>query len=110
MTFSTTTAVNWQVNGVPAAIQYLRAPSGPEDSTPLPVRFPASPTVTITAISQADNTKTGTATLQITPPTLVISPKAPILTFGSQQGFTATSLQQPVSPAWSITLPQHNPE
>lgn len=102
VTFSTNTAVNWQVDGVTGG-NSTYGTIGTGGLYTAPSTVPASPTVTITAISQADNTKTGSATLQITPPTLVIAPKAPTLTLGSQQGFTATSLQQPVSPAWSIT-------
>ena len=68
-----------------------------------PSSVPSSPSVTITAISEADSTKTANANVQITPPTLVISPTGVSLTAGSQQVFTATSLQQPVKPSWSVT-------
>jgi hypothetical protein len=102
VTFSTNTAVNWQVNGV-AGGNSTYGTIGTGGLYTAPSSVPSSPSVTITAISQADTTKTATATVQITPPTLVIAPTSLTLAAGSQQVFTATSLQQPVKPNWSVT-------
>ena len=102
VTFSTNTAVTWQVNGV-AGGNTTVGTIGTGGLYTAPSSLPSDPSVTITAISQADNSKTATANIQITPPTLAISPTAISLTAGSQQVFTATSLQQPVKPTWSVT-------
>ena len=99
---NTNTSVTWQVNGV-AGGNSTYGTIGTGGLYTAPSTVPANATVTITAISEADSTKTGTATLQITPPTLVISPTGVSLTAGSQQVFAATSLQQPVAPTWSVT-------
>ncbi len=99
---NTNTSVTWQVNGV-AGGNSTYGTIGTGGLYTAPSTVPANATVTITAISEADSSKTGTATLQITAPTLVISPTGVSLTAGSQQVFAATSLQQPVKPAWSVT-------
>jgi len=99
---NTNTSVTWQVNGV-AGGNSTYGTIGTGGLYTAPATVPADPTITITAISEADSTKTGTATLQITPPTLVISPTSVTLAAGSQQVFVATSLQQPVKPNWTVT-------
>ena len=102
VTFSTNTAVTWQVNGVSGGNSTVGT-IGTGGLYTAPSSVPSDPTVTITAISEADNSTSATANIQITPPTLVISPTGLSLTAGSQQVFTATSLQQPVKPSWSVT-------
>jgi hypothetical protein len=99
---NTNTNVTWQVNGVGGG-NSTYGTIGTGGLYTAPSTVPANATVTITAISEADNTKTGTATVQITPPTLVIAPTGLTLAGGSQQVFTATSLQNPVTPSWSVT-------
>ena len=102
VTFSTNTAVTWQVNGVAGGNSTVGT-IGTGGLYTAPSSVPSDSSVTITAISEADTSKSATANVQITPPTLVISPTGLSLTAGSQQVFTATSLQQPVKPAWSVT-------
>ncbi len=102
VTFSTNTAVTWQVNGVAGGNSTVGT-IGTGGLYTAPSSVPSDPTVTITAISEADTSKSATANVQITPPTLVISPTGVSLTAGSQQVFTATALQQPVKPTWSVT-------
>ncbi len=104
VTFSTNTNVTWQVNGVAGGNStYGTISTGGLYTAPNSV--PSNALVTITAISAADNTKTATATVQVTPPKIVISPSAPTLAAGSQQGFAATVLEQPVTPTWSVQCP-----
>ncbi len=102
VTFSTNTAVTWQVNGVAGGNSTVGT-IGTGGLYTAPSSVPSDPSVTITATSEADTSKSATANIQITPPTLAISPTAISLTAGSQQVFTATSLQQPVKPTWSVT-------
>ena len=73
VTFSTNTAVTWQVNGVAGGNSTVGT-IGTGGLYTAPSSVPSDPTVTITAISEADTSKSATANVQITPPTLVISP------------------------------------
>src|SRR5204862_151904 len=67
------TAVTWQVNGVTGG----NATVGTISSSGL-YTAPASPaTVTVTAVSQADTTKSASAQVTITPPTAVSAAVAP---------------------------------
>jgi len=107
VTFSTNTAVTWQVNGVTGG-NSTYGTIGTTGTYTAPSSVPAAPRVTITAISQADTTKTATASVLITPPPIVIAPTGITLAAGSQQGFTATVLQQPVTPTWTVTCESSN--
>ena len=86
------TAVTWQVNNVTGG----NATTGTISATGLftaPATVPASNPVTVKAISVADNTKSDTATVTITPApsvTVTIMPKRGGLTPGQTMTFTAT--------------------
>jgi len=92
VTGTANTAVTWQVNNVTGG----NSTTGTISTGGLytaPVTVPASP-VTVTVVSQADNTKKASATVGInTPPPVIaisISPTATSLTTGAIQQFTAT--------------------
>src|SRR5207253_1780080 len=83
------TAVTWQVNGVTGG----NATVGTISSSGL-YTAPASPaTVAVTAVSQADTTKSASAQVTITAPTAVsvtIAPTSATVAAGGTQQFTAT--------------------
>ena len=109
VTVSTNTAVTWQVNGITGGNSTV----GTISTTGLytaPAAVPNPNTVKITAVSQADTTQSASATVQITPPPLVISPAGATIAAGAQQAFTATALGGSVTPAWSIHCPSQLPD
>lgn len=92
VTNATSTAVTWEVNGLPGGnsltIGYVDA--GGLYTAPATVPNPA--TVTITAISTADTSKTATATVTVLlGANLSISPSSLNLDAGAQQTFTVLS-------------------
>src|SRR5262249_21234712 len=84
--------VTWQVNNVTGG----NSTTGTISATGLftaPTTVPASNPVTVKAISQADNTKSDTATVTITAApavTVTISPKRSAITTGQTQTFVPT--------------------
>ena len=86
------TAVNWQVNGVAGGNSTVGTiTAGGLYTGPVSVPNPAA--VTVTAVSQADNTKTGAATVTVTAApviTVTVSPSAPSVQVNGTQQFTAT--------------------
>jgi hypothetical protein len=93
---SSNQAVTWQVNGVTGGDATLGTISASGVYT-APATPPAQPSVTITAISVADPTRSGTATVHVTPAvppvSVSVAPSAATLTSGSgTQAFTATVL------------------
>jgi len=104
VTFSSNTSVTWQVNGVAGGNATVGTISTTGTYT-APSTVPSPPRVTITAVSQADSSKTSTATVLVTPPPIEISPTTVTVAAGSQQGFTATVLLQSVTPTWSVQCP-----
>jgi len=90
VTGSTNTAVTWQVNGATGG----DAINGTVSTTGLytaPSVLPSNTTVAVTAIAQADTTKTAAATVTLTAPAVIItiSPPNATLAAGAQQQFTA---------------------
>ena len=90
VTGSTNTAVTWQVNGTTGG----DAINGTISTTGLytaPSVLPSNTTITITAIAQADTTKTAPATVTLSAPavTITLSPLSATLAAGAQQQFTA---------------------
>ena len=89
---TTNTAVTWQVNGVTGG----NATTGTISAAGLftaPLTVPNPVAVTVKAISQADNTKSDTATVTITPAPVVavtVSPKTPSVQVTLTQQFMAT--------------------
>ncbi len=89
---SANTAVNWQVNGVAGGNSTV----GTITSTGLytgPVSVPNPATVTVSAVSQADNAKVGNAQVTVTAApaiTVTVSPSAPSVQVNATQQFTAT--------------------
>ena len=85
------TAVTWQVNGVTGGSTTLGTISASGLYT-APLAMPASSSVTITAIAQADTTKSASAIITLTqPPTSVsIAPLTATVQLGLTQTFTAT--------------------
>ena len=101
VTFSTNTAVTWQVNGVTGG----NATVGTITTAGLytaPASLPNPNSVTVTVVAQADPTQTVSATVTINPPSLVISPTGLTLAAGAQQAFTATVNGASVTPVWSL--------
>lgn len=83
--------VTWQVNGTTGGDAVV----GTITTTGLytaPTTLPNPANVTVTAVSQADTTKTAMATVTLTQPTITvtISPTAATLAAGTTQQFTAT--------------------
>jgi uncharacterized protein YjdB len=79
---TTNTGVTWSLSG-PGNVSTSGLYTAPTTLT-----TPAS--VTVTATSQADNTKSGTATITIPAVTVAISPSISSVTIGGTQQFTAT--------------------
>ena len=89
VTGTTNTAVIWQVNGLSGGDGWV----GTITSTGLytaPTSVPEPQTVNVTAISQADPTKTASAVVTITAVSVSISPTSAAVTTGGAQQFTAT--------------------
>ncbi len=107
VTFSSDTSVTWQVNGVTGGNSTYGTISTTGSYT-APASVPSPSSVTVTAVSQADSSKTATASVVITPPPIVIAPSDVTLPAGAQQGFTATVLQKNVSPKWTLTCNSTN--
>jgi hypothetical protein len=86
---TTNTAVTWQVSGVTGGNSTV----GKIDVNGLytaPVSVPAPPTVTVTAISVADPTKSDSASVTISlTPVLTVNPPLANVVVGNQQQFTA---------------------
>src|SRR5439155_1604658 len=85
------TATTWNVNGILGG----NGTTGTISSTGLyaaPVVVPSPATVSVTAVSQADSTKSGSASVTITAPPLAISisPTFASVRAGQSQQFTAT--------------------
>ncbi len=98
------TAVTWSLKGTGCT----GSTCGTINSSGLytaPNSVPSPPTVTVTATSQADPTKSGTATVTVLPPVVVkISPTSATLNAGDTKQFTATvtgSTDTAVS--WSVS-------
>ena len=72
-----------------------------------PATLPTPPTVTVTAVSVTDNTKFGTAAIDITPPPISVSvtPASVAVTVNAQQQFTATAANDPQNAGinWRVT-------
>lgn len=108
VTFSTTTTVNWQVNGVSGG----NATVGTISTAGLytaPATLPNPNSVTVTAVAQADATQSVSATVTINPPPLVIAPTGLTLAAGAQQAFTATVNGASVTPVWSVACRSQSP-
>ena len=108
VTFSTTTTVNWQVNGVSGG----NATVGTISTAGLytaPATLPNPNSVTVTAVAQADLTQSVSATVTINPPPLLIAPTGLTLAAGAQQAFTATVNGASVTPAWSVACRSQSP-
>ena len=100
---TTNTGVTWQVNTVTGG----DSTNGTITASGLytaPATVPTTPTVTITAISQSDTSKSATASVTIVlGSTIVVTPAFITLPAGGTQTFTATVNNQPVSVTWALT-------
>jgi hypothetical protein len=86
---ATNTAVTWQVNGVTGG----NATTGTISTAGLytaPAKVSAQSTVTVSAVSQADSTKSASAQITLVVVSIAISPTSQSLTGGATQQFTAT--------------------
>ncbi|HTV81082.1 MAG TPA: right-handed parallel beta-helix repeat-containing protein [Acidobacteriaceae bacterium] len=84
------TAVTWQVNGITGGNATVGAISSSGLYT-APANVPNPATITVSAVSQADSTKSASATVTILAPVAVsISPLLPSVNVGAQLQFTAT--------------------
>ena len=103
---TTNTTVAWTVNGISQGNSTV----GFISSTGLytaPNSVPTPATVTVAAVSQADTTKSGTATVAITAPAtpsspLTVSPQTVTVPGGGQQNFTATVAGNPIAVNWTL--------
>lgn len=89
---TTNTAVTWQVSSTSASAASIGTINASGLYT-APATVPTGGTVTVTAISQADTTKTGTAVVSVkAPPAVVVtvSPKTATVTTGLTQKFSAS--------------------
>jgi hypothetical protein len=104
-TFNTTanTGVTWEVNStIGGDVTHGTISSSGLYTAPATVPSPA--TVTITAISQADPTKSATAQVTIVlGTTIVVSPNIVNVPAGSTQAFTATANSNPINVTWTLT-------
>lgn len=104
-TFNTTanTSVTWEVNStIGGDVTHGTISSSGLYTAPPTVPSPA--TVTVTAISQADPTKS--ASVQVTivlGTTIVVTPSFVTVPSGGNQAFTATANSQPVAVVWSLS-------
>jgi thiol:disulfide interchange protein DsbA len=91
VTSTATTAVSWEVNGIPGGNTTFGTISS-VGVYAAPLNVPSSPTVSVNAVSVADATKTGFAGVTITAPVAVsVSPTtAVVLAATGTQAFTAT--------------------
>ena len=98
------TSVTWQVNGVTGGNSTVGTINANGLYT-APGTVPAQPTVTVTAISVADPTKSDSASVTITvTPVLTVNPQQANVVVGNQQQFTA-SISGPSNQAvnWSLS-------
>src|SRR5882762_10199316 len=81
--------------------------SGDAVSYYAPATVPTPPTVTVTAVSVTENSKFGTAAINITPPAISVSvtPASVDVTVNAQQQFTATAANDPQNAGitWTVT-------
>ena len=110
---SNNTAVTWDVNGTAGGT----ASTGTISSSGLytaPATLTTASVVTITAVSSADTTKTGVATVTLNPPPapfvpgLVVNPNSVTLPGGAQQTFNATANGASVSATWTVSCNSPN--
>ena len=102
VTFSTNTAVTWQVNDV-AGGDSTHGTISDSGLYTAPNTIPNPRTVTVKAISKADSSQTATASVTITAPPIVISPTSVTLAAGATQGFSATAGGNAITPIWTIS-------
>jgi hypothetical protein len=112
VTNTSNTAVSWQVNGLTGGDSTHGTISASGLFT-APAAVPAPSTVTVTAISQADNTKSGSTVVTIAaagPVTVTVSPLRAAITTGQTQTFAASVNGSPsTSVTWEIdTIPGGN--
>jgi hypothetical protein len=98
-------AVTWQVNGVTGG-DSMHGTINASGLFTAPAAVPSPATVTVTAISQADNTKSGSAVVTITAVsslTVTVSPKRVAITTGQTQTFIPTVTgSSNISVTWEV--------
>ncbi|MGZ4839410.1 MAG: hypothetical protein ACXVZR_12750 [Terriglobales bacterium] len=109
VTNNTNTAVNWTVNGIAGGNQTVGFISSAGLYT-APNAVPTPSTVTVAAVSQADTTQSGTASVTITTAattaTLSVSPNVVTLPAGGQQAFAATVSGNSIAVNWTVSCGQ----
>ena len=111
---SSNTGVTWQVNGTTGG----SASTGTVSTTGLytaPSTINAATVVTVTAVAQADTTKTALATVTLNPPPapytpgIIVNPTSITLNGGAQVTFTAAANGAPISGViWTVTCNSTN--
>jgi hypothetical protein len=103
------TGVGWLVNGFPGGVSHLdgSTPFGTIDKNgnyTAPPFIPAPPSVTVTAVANADNSVTGNASVSIngTPSPVSISPLTANLEVGGIALFTATVKNSDPAVTWLV--------
>lgn len=103
-TVSNTTnhAVTWQVNGVTGGDANVGTVSSVGVYT-APLLTPAPPSVVVTAISQADTSKSGSATVTIPPIDVFVFPQGPVVEVNTTLQFGASVNNHPnQAVAWQV--------
>src|SRR5882762_8425972 len=105
--------VNWTLTGPGCSafgcgnLSAASSASGDAVSYYAPATVPTPPTVTVTAVSVTDNTKFGTAAIDITPPAISVSvtPTVVDVAASAQQQFAATAANDPQNAGinWTVT-------
>ena len=101
ISFSSDTAVTWEVNGIAGGNSTVGTISTAGLYT-APSTFPVPTGITVKAVAHADSSKSATASVTIIPPTIAISPSTITLSAGTQQKFTASVLNNAITPDWSV--------
>jgi hypothetical protein len=89
VTGTTNTAVTWQVDGVTGGNSTVGTISTSGLYT-APASIPSPATVTVQAVSQADNTKTASATVTVVTISVTVKPASAMMVVNATQQFTAT--------------------
>jgi len=101
------TAVTWNVNGMAGGNLATIGSINAAGLYTAPAQVPSPATVTITAVSQQDNTTTSNSIVVTISASnnagVVVSPATPVVPAGDQQAFTATENGNAIAAAFSVS-------
>ena len=102
VTNTTNTTVTWKVNGVIGGNPATTGSISPTGLYTAPANIPTPAIVTVTAVSQADPTKSGSASVTVTV-AVSVTPSQAVLNLSAQQQFAATvSGQSNTAVTWDV--------